>query len=51
MKTNKEKYLISARAVAMAIASSLPRIVPKWDEAPSDSPFGGGKVDSLKCRV
>lgn len=32
MKTNKEKYLISARAVAMAIASSLPRIIPKWGE-------------------
>lgn len=30
MKTIKDKYLISARAVANAIASSLPRIIPQW---------------------
>jgi len=30
MKMNKNKYLISARAVAMAIASCLPRITPQW---------------------
>ena len=40
----KDNYIISALTVASAIASSLPRIIPKWGKTPSGSPRGENRL-------